>query len=622
MPVGQGPEPTYGNVNPVSQTINWTRGTLYPAITRLKLDSTNAETVDVEVQFIGTSVEWISFEGYSGQNFILTDFQTGYLLNINAQNLELLVNNNYKVIINFRFKKYDGPDKVIDAEINLAIAGSYGIQADNEVYNVIFNRANNQLSGDVTVGLINNTEGKLLTFDQPEIVFEPKTGFTAGFTIEDNQSQSIAVNPNIPTTGSIDYPCRILGPIGEFIDSFTIHLTILDDNGIGVSPEQLSFEVIKNTTEKTAVLSIINPFNIAFTAESSDWLELSATSGNASVDIDVTTSTDLLAPGNHTGFVNIIFEGGSITVPIDLLLKQFIILDETGNTFCLDQKPVRFTLITESAVYVRVTMKATYVVLGAESVVEQVYIIPYIDDKASLELGKKLHSYFPRVRKELFTADSSIEYMKAVDCDLIVEELDINYEPVLTENVDGLRYFAGSKPAMFPILTNYGFRKKNFGSELYISHIEGDTVKLEKMLETAGDQSITYSNKTVNIYQFPKAFRPIHMHWENQNLVPEWFTFTGDYTIAPDYTHIASKNILNSLMEKFETTKVKKLTINTGFMMQHEIDMMEEIIMSRLAFIKIQGKIYQCYNATAKLNLNGSAEDIISRDLEFIIVEK
>ena len=134
--------------------------------------------------------------------------------------------------------------------------------------------------------------------------------------------------------------------------------------------------------------------------------------------------------------------------------------------------------------------------------------------------------------------------------------------------------------------------------------------------------SITFGDKTVNLYNFPDTFRPIHMQWENQNLVPEWFTFTGDYSISSDFTHLASKNVLSSLMQKFDTTKIKKLNINTGFILQNEIAMLEEMIISRRAFIKIEGKVYECYNVTTKLALHSTSQNIIERDLEFIIVEK
>lgn len=605
---------TIGNVTPNIQTINWTRGTSFPHIADLYVTSRNADNVEVSIQFIGTSIQWLKFEGYTGSFFYLDDFSNSATLNIDAQSLDLLVNNNYKAIIQFTFSKYEGANKVVTVEINLAITGSFGVQTDQAIYNVIFNRANNSLTGETTVGIVNNTEDKLLSFWQPSDIFEPKTGFIDDFEINDNTVLSIADNPDIPVNGVINHQCRIMGPDSSVLTNFEIDLLILNDNGIGASPESLAFEVIKDTSEKSSVLKVTNPLSLDFTLESSDWLIISETSGNSSKDINITTKTDALEPGTHSGFVKIIFDGGNINISVQLILKQFIKIDESSD-FCLDISPVSFGRINELGSYVRVTMKATYTVLGIETIFEKPFIIPYIDDQASFSLGRKLHNYFPRVKKSLFDFPNSSEFMKSINCDLVVEELDLDYKTLMTESISGLKFLPGNKPKMFPVLSNYGHRKFNNGSQFFLTHITGESVYLEKTTVAPKSDIISY-------YEFPKSFRPVHAQWENQNLLPEWFTFTGDYTISADFTHLTSKNVLTSLMQKFDTAKIKKLSINTGFMLAQELEMMEEMIMNRLVFVQIEDKIYQCYNATVKMVLESSSQDIIERDLEFIIVEK
>ena len=64
------------------------------------------------------------------------------------------------------------------------------------------------------------------------------------------------------------------------------------------------------------------------------------------------------------------------------------------------------------------------------------------------------------------------------------------------------------------------------------------------------------------------------------------------------------------------------LTLNTGFFLKEELYLIEKMVESKLAFIRISGKIYRCFNTTQKLILDDSTEELLNRDLEFLIVEQ
>lgn len=610
--------PAVSRVFPVSQNISWDRSGSVPNVSTLSVSIIEQEEVLYQQYYIqceNTSVNWLKSKGEDSSYM-------NNILELELQNLDSLPAGIYKAIVYIELSNADNYIRTLTSTVNLTLTGSSvaKIETDKSSYSVIFNRANNTLTGDTVVNVMNNTEAKLLQFWQPSNIFEPKNNFTDYFNLQDNLAFGIASNPDLPITGNINHQCRLLGPSAEYLSAFAIDLLILDNNGIGVTPEQLSFEVIKNTTEKTAVINIVNPLDLPYTIECSTWLNISNLAGRTSANVSVETSTASLTTGKYSGFVNVNFNGGSLVIPVDLNLKQFIQIDDDSN-FCLDIEPVRFTLINELAVYVRVTMVATYIVMGESTTVTQTYVIPYINDKASFYLGKKLHSYFPRIRTHFFDV-SNVELMQMINCDLTIEELNVDYASILSEKVNGLKFFPGSKPKMFPIISNFGYRKKNKSSIMMIVYANSNKLFIENTDTTRSGDQIIIGNKTINLYQFPDNFRPIHIQWENQNLVPEWFTFTGKYTISPDFNHITSKNVLNSLMEKFETTKVKKLSINTGFILRQELELIEEMIMSRHSIMKIEDKIYQCYNVTSKMVLSTSSEDIIERDLEFIIVEK
>ena len=609
---------TLGTVTPLSQNINWNRGEAMPAISSLLLKSTNAEVVEVSVQFVGTSVQWITVNGNSENYFFIDDFLSSETLVLTAQNLDQLPNNNYKAVFQVIFSKSDGADKLVTSEVNLTLSGSYGAQTDKSIYNVIFNRINNTLTGDTTININNNPEAKLLKFWQPSDVFQPKSDFTDGFLLEDNILQSIATNPNIPLSGTFTHLCKILGPGDAYQCNFEIDMVVFNDSGIVVKQELFEFEVIKNQSEKSANLSILNPLGLDFEIEAPDWLSLSLYSGDDSADISVSTTTADLQAGIYNGFVKVIYDSGESSIPITLNLKEFIKIEE--SQFCLDFTPIKFTRINENGAYVKIFASALYTVMGVETLFEQSFIVPYINDQGVFDIGAKLHSYFPRYKKDLFDVQTSVEFMKPIDCSLIISELDVDYKELLVNDVINVKLMPGKEPKLYPIFSNYGFRNVKGNSEIYVAHYEVDSVLVGKIHPENG--KIELGENLIQLYTFPKSYQPIHIQWENSNLVPEWFTFAGGYTINSEFTHTASKNVLNSLIEKFETTKIKKLSLNTGFMLRHELDLLEEMIMNKTVFIKIEGKIYECYNSTAKLQLQTSTDNVIDRDLEFIIIEK
>ena len=611
-------------ITPTIQEVSWTAGAAVPTLTELLItiiESPKVVTfVQYSFQFESTSVNWLKATGITG-SYLTTDGSTASLP-LELQNLELLTSGVYYANIIVEFSDSTDYINTIIAQVFLTVTGSAGITTDSPTYDVVFNRATNTISGLSTVFILNNTEGKFLSFWQPSTIFEPKSSFTTGFTLEDNATTPMLLNPALPESGTVNHLCKILGPIGELVSNFTINLLILNDNGIGVNPSSLFFEVIKNTSEKTAVLSIINPLGLDFTVEAPAWLTPSVLLGNTSVDIDITTETSHLDPSTYNGIIKIVVDGSFIDVPVTMILKQFITINNLPYNFCLDIPPVLFTKINELARYVRITMSAKYTVMGVETDFNHSFIVPYIDSRAWFELGKKLHTYFPRFRNHLFEIAAPTEFLKAINCDLVLEELNIEYESLLSENLNGLKFFPGSEPHLFPILSNYGFRKKNKGTILFVTHCEGDLFLTEKITDTNLIDAVTHETKTVKLYKYPQVYTPIHMQWENQNLVPEWFTFTGEYSINSDFSHITSKNVINSLMEKFDTSKMKKLSINTGFILKEELGLVEEMIDSKIAFVNIKGQFYHCFNVTPKMIVASSSDTIIERDLEFIIVEK
>ena len=406
---------------------------------------------------------------------------------------------------------------------------------------------------------------------------------------------------------------------GSFVYAFTTKLIIVDGN-IVVLPTSLEFEVFKGE-DVTKQLQVANPYGLNFEITTLPiWLSASALTGNTSTSIGFTTISASLAAGEYEGDIVFTCDDQSITINVTLIVKEFIIIDDSSD-FCLDIAPVIVNKKNESATFVNMLIEVTYEVLNEIITLEIPCIQPYFENQAKFELGQKLHRHFPRIKRELFNYTDDF-LAKKIIANITVQELSADKEVLLSENITGLKFFPGKKPKAFPLLSNFLHRKINPSSLYFNSVVSEDIITLEKDEARIEDSPLIFDDREITLYEFPKVFSPIHVQWENQNLMPEWFTFTGEYEINPEYNHIYARNIFNAQNEKYDFTKVKTLVIDTGFHLKAEKPLIEEMIDSKISFMEIEGKIYRCFNITKKYTTISSSEELISSSLEYLIVEQ
>ncbi|HCO21462.1 MAG TPA: hypothetical protein DIT47_10625, partial [Flavobacteriaceae bacterium] len=227
-----------------------------------------------------------------------------------------------------------------------------------------------------------------------------------------------------------------------------------------------------------------------------------------------------------------------------------------------------------------------------------------------------------------------------------VEELDADYNVKNSETLTEIKFFAGKKPLGYPVLTNNLIRRRSADSKVIFSFISGvtnindfganftsyavvpDRVAVALKTETA-DQLFTWPSvkqlnigvNPIKIITMPNNNKTINLAFYNSNLVPDWLTITGDFKISDDYTHTISRNVISGNEEKFDSEKTKTLTINTGFILKSELEILDEIAESKLIFIEINGKYYKGILTSNKISKEDSTEELIARDLEFLITE-
>ncbi|KNB60964.1 hypothetical protein [Chryseobacterium sp. Hurlbut01] len=582
-------------------------------------------SIAYDIYFSEPVAPWLEIGGPSvSGDFITVSGGTNKNISIQLIGIDLLPNGVYNSEIVFTasgtsngvVNTYD----IVSYFVTLTIFNnsSASITVDKNQYNVFFNRQTGILSGDTVVNVLNNTEPLSLNFIANNFV--TKNNVINNFDIEEF---NIASNLNLPNQGTVNINGGLFKVDNSQIANVNIALTLGINSDLFVDKSFINFQINKATPQTAnSSLYLTNPEDKSYAITVPSWLTLSQNNGSTSGYITVTTvSSSTLPGGDYSGDIVITYDNKSISIPVFLQVISFMSFNPGNNNFCKDIPSIIFNRMNATARILRIKMSAKFNLQGIETIKENVYAIPYVADKAVFNFGDKVNNQFPRRKLHFFDIPDNFLLMKNAVVDLVCEELDSNYNLLLSETLTNVKLFPGSRPSGFPLLSNNLFRKKNKGSVFFNSKVVGEEIKIEKVENTDNIDELDFGSTVVKYYNFPKYYNIISVHFENDNLSPEWFTLTGEFKMTSEFTHIYANNIFKSQNEKYDFSKVKMLNVNTGFFLKNELLLVEKLVESKLAYIKISDKIYRCFSTTQKLILDDSSEELLNRDLDFLIVE-
>lgn len=616
-------------LNNNSENLVWNANNSQPIANILKLTIqrylVSNPSVKFEILFSEPVPAWLSLGGPSvNGSFIFMTGGTEKNISVQLHDIDTLPNGVYNAEISFEasgmYNNVISTYDIVSYFVTLTIFNnaSASITVEKNQYNVFYNRQTDILSGDTVVNVLNNTEPLNLKFIADNFI--TKNNVVDSFLLEEF---NVDTNVNLPNQGSINVAGALYKPDNSKIANVNIYLTIGLNSDIFVDKDFLSFSINKATPQvANSSLYITNPEDKSFTVTAPSWLTLSQNNGSSSGYITVSTvSSSTISGGDYSGAIVVSYDNKSISIPVFLKVISFMSFNPGINNFCKDIPNIIFNRMNTSARILRVTVSAKFNLEGVESIKENIYSVPYVAEKATFNLGEKINNQFPRRKSDCFNISDNYLLMKNAVINIVCEELDSNYLILLTESLTDIKLFPGSKPLGYPLLSNFLFRKKNKGSVFFNSKVVGEEIRIDKEENTENINELVFANQTVKYFNYPKYFNIISVHFENENLSPEWFTLTGEYKITSDFSHIYANSIFKNQNEKYDFSKVKMLSVNTGFILKEEILLVEKLVESKLVFLKIADKIYRCFSTTAKLILDDSSEEIINRDVEFLIVE-
>lgn len=637
--------PAQSKLMPPIQNISWNRIGSPPSLSNILItiiELQEVSYVQYYFQFENTSVQWLTAPGLSSS--YLEHTQSHAELPLALQNLDSLYAGTYKATIYIEFSNINGYFRTLTSVVNLTLTGNPpdAISTDKTNYAIIYNRSTNSLSGDTAVTILNNSIPDNLLFESIGSTLLKEDTVTTSVNLQEDPAFPFSTNAELPEFGIATVNCR-LKKDGNTVCNFTVTIAVIGENEIIADPEAMSFLLRKGYNEtQSRILHVINPLNKSFTITGPDWLNFSAASGSASAEITVTTdNSETVDIGTYSGNILIFYDSKTISVPVTLEVIGFVTINTADHNFCLDDIFLTASKMEETGRFVRVRMQVLIAHAGGSFFLTSEYQIPYFQDKVKTDIGRKIQNQFPIFQDHLLLEDgNSFEnqriYKPAV-VNLTVEEIDVNYNILHSETISNLEFFAGHRPKLFPLFTDFEIRRKYSGSGHIFSYFTGETSpedftgtstpsnpatnnEVQAVLLTGPviDFNVLRANLDLQFLPFPDTQDQFILQWLNHNLVPEWFIFSGIYKYNSEYEHTNDNFMLHG--RKYDTKVFGKITINTGFILKEESETIESIIKSPLCWLRIKSKIYKCFSVSQKLVKEDSDLNLVQYDIEFFHV--
>lgn len=651
--------------NPVSITPpNWTIGTTIPSPINLTITFPELSELDqyknlypggfrFKIKKAYSGVDFVDITGtnlsgsiFSGLNLVqeslIVSFQNLQNLPPGLNSLDLLIEaygidgSGAEVFVE------DSSIQNVIIPIKLTVLSGSGFNTDKNTYNVVFNKADNSISGDTSILVYSSSAVSFTAADNFIQLIQTSTASERILSFQNNTNlQALAVG-NYASSVTITKETN-----SKIVD---VNFQIINDTTqFYVSPNNFNLSIQKHLSEvKTVSVNISNPNNLTIAVDlKPSFISSAIISGNT---LTITTeNSSSLALGNYSG--NVILKSGSVTknISINLSVLQAIIHDFTNSNyfFALDKNKVILNKTNSSSTYVKMVLEMFFQGFGKEFLENQVYTFPFFKGSAEIYPGEEIQDFFIKAIDFIRSANPQNQYNLA-NVNMKFYEMNDTDSVVSSFFLDNLRFAPGKKPKCFPIFTDHSVRSTYTKSLINISvdklsekteivdlynqyqlakpvfsnslGIDNFQFKREKFLSNLENSII--SNSILQFIPLPSVDEIVHIEWENQNLVFDWFSGVAKTKETTEIEHVTGESKLYK-EEKFDSSYSKPFTVNTGWILEEEIELISDLLMSRICIIHYKGKVLKAFPIGKKNELNDSENNKFSMDLEFkILIEK
>lgn len=539
------------------------------------------------------------------------------------------------------FKESSAIQNVI-IPVSITVLSGNGFNTDKNTYQLIFNKADNSLSGD----------SKIIVYSSETVTFNSSDPIVQLVQTAQNNEQHLTFQNNLSLQAKPvgNYSANVVITKGTQSKTVDVNIQVINDaTQYYVSPTNFNTSLQKNLSEsKTFTVNITNPNNLIIDVVLKPSFIESATIVGNTLTIKTQNSQDL-ALGNYSG--NIILKSGNVekNISIAITVSEAVISDFNGSPyyFANDDNKVIVNKTNSIASYVKLTMEMFFKGYGREYQENQEYTFPFFQGSTEIYPGKEVQDFFIKAKDLETSMDPLYEYDLAA-VNMTFQEMSSSDTVLSTFSLNNILFAPGKKPKCYPFFTDHPVRSTYSGSMIKVSvdklsekpdlNILYGQYNLPKPVFVArfevnqftflrnefipALETKVVANSTIQFIPLPEEEELVHIEWENQNLVFDWFTAVAKIKKIADIENITGETNENK-EEKFDSSLSRPITINSGWILEEEIDLITDLLMSRLCFIYIKGKRFKVFPIGKKNELADSDNNKFSMDLEFkIILEK
>lgn len=470
-------------------------------------------------------------------------------------------------------------------------------------------------------------------------------------------------SPNLNTAISVDSNSTLIGTIG-------VNVTLQNQGQFEVSPTSLSFNGTKGIFEPEEQFVFVHCTSV-YTIQSPPWLTITPDvfgPGNMPGIKAVPISTESMEGGIYTGeiILDAVIAGipSQIRVPVTYVLLGYVDIPYTkeGFNFTLDGTFIQLNTLN-TGTYFDFYMKGMFYdfYTNIEKEILVPLKIPLLKGAQKFNIGEGIHRLMRKVDK---LQEDSIQQYRLAKVGFEIKEKTLGTEEIIREVTTDLLYdfVAGNKPKMIGdyallvsnenmtrvtasgyqylnILMPLGsatlaiFKNKEEHSRRVIASSENlycEKIVFADLNSKPGDLIecrliVDNSYLSKSFIVFPEGLEKNVIIWEDLFLLKSLLEFTGKFELKSDFENI-TQNLFKNLEEilvKIQSKKISKLTINTGFISESDIVSIEDLMLSKKAWLKLaNGDLLYIVPIAKTLVENDSDRDLISFDIEFQINRK
>lgn len=645
-PVISPPNWTIGNANP--SDIN-----LFIQFPELEFIYTDYTSFRFKIKKVIPGVDFISISapGLTGNTFdnlnlidknLTISFQNLSNLSVGVHQIDIMIEA-YGIdgLGNEVFVEDSGIQNII-IPVKLTVLSGTSFNTDKNTYNVIFNKADNSISGDSRVvvysdaDVIASSADSWLQTTQTSGASERYLNFISNTSLQalvvGNFSSSLVITRDT-TSKTVTVNFQIINDATQFY----------------VSPQNLSISLQKSLAEnKTYNIQISNPNNLSILVDlKPDFIDSAIINGNV---LTITTkNSSLLALGNYSG--SIILKAGAVekSVAINLSVIELITHDFKSDPyfFALDKNKIEIKKTNTASSRVKMVLDMYFQGFGEQFQESQSYTFPFFKGSVVIYPGEEIQDFFIKAIDYVRTSNPQYQYHLAV-VNMKFYELSDTDAIVSTFNLDNILFAPGKKPKCFPIFTDFAIRSTYSNSLINLSvdklsekdvivdfydqyqtakpnFVQSATVECYQLQRNQFKIALKKSaiiSQNIKLIPIPDVGEIVHIEWENQNLVSDWFSAVLKVKETTEFENfIGESNRYKE--EKFDSSYSKPITVNSGWILEEEIDLISDLLRSRICILHYNNKKVKVFPIGKKNEMKDSENNKFSMDLEFkILIEK